>query len=245
MKAYAKALGLDSLLIVEAFKAEIDDVAPSKKIEVNVQAQVIEQKRFPSWTSAFVGLVGAFACWAWFYGGSSTEDYSNKFEINLEERQLAEVTAKIERFPDSANTELLNREEDHTPLSTEVNLVSLDTVHEMMMESPNLSFSTAVNASEAKPAFIENDKLKLYATEDSWLSLTHIDGTEVWSGILRAGQTYQPASGNVMIISASNAGGLVVTIDGTETTPLGEHGDVITNLQIDLKNYASMATQLH
>ena len=79
------------------------------------------------------------------------------------------------------------------------------------------------------------------ASEDSWVRMARADGTEIWSGILRAGQTYSPQEAGVMLLTTSNAGALTVT-QGTETeVSLGHRGEIVSDYALALEDQVANA----
>ena len=74
---------------------------------------------------------------------------------------------------------------------------------------------------------------RLEAIEDSWVRLANSDGTEIWSGILRQGQTYRPQTSGMVLLSTSNAGGVKLQV-GTDTASiLGGRGEIISALRLE------------
>ncbi|MBV1901043.1 MAG: DUF4115 domain-containing protein, partial [Kordiimonadaceae bacterium] len=74
---------------------------------------------------------------------------------------------------------------------------------------------------------------RLEAIEDSWVRLANSDGTEIWSGILRQGQTYRPQTSGLVLLSTSNAGGVKLQV-GTDTASiLGGRGEIISAVRLE------------
>ena len=86
--------------------------------------------------------------------------------------------------------------------------------------SPNLSPSAVAVAATPFP----HHQLDIHLTQRSWLRVT-VDGTTQLEGIFPAGTT-RTFNGSVADLRVGNAGGVVATVDGRPTRPLGKEGDV-------------------
>lgn len=75
--------------------------------------------------------------------------------------------------------------------------------------------------------------LSLTAIDDTWLRLTREDGSELWSGILPAGDSFAPHVEELLFLSTTNAGQLHVSVDGVSTGPLGLEGAIVTDMRLD------------
>ncbi|MBL4639782.1 MAG: DUF4115 domain-containing protein, partial [Kordiimonadaceae bacterium] len=92
-------------------------------------------------------------------------------------------------------------------------------------------FTAPLHAAENDIVRVEGD-YTLEALEDSWVRLADGDGTEIWSGILREGQSYRPQTSGVLLLSTSNAGGLMLQIGASEAALLGTRGEIVSELKL-------------
>ena len=76
----------------------------------------------------------------------------------------------------------------------------------------------------AAPTPVPHHQLAVHLTQRSWLRVT-VDGTTQLEGIYPAGTT-RTFSGTAADVRVGNAGGVVLTVDGRPTRPLGKEGDV-------------------
>jgi cytoskeletal protein RodZ len=76
----------------------------------------------------------------------------------------------------------------------------------------------------AEPTAVPHHQLAVRLTQRSWLRVT-VDGTTQLEGIFPAGTT-RTFSGTAADVRVGNAGGVVLTVDGRPTRPLGKEGDV-------------------
>ena len=72
----------------------------------------------------------------------------------------------------------------------------------------------------------------LQATADSWIQVRDADHRVLFSGVLKAGQSYPVPDQPGLSMRAGNAGGLDVTVDGKPAAPLGPIGTV-RNIALD------------
>tara|TARA_R110002096_G_scaffold430917_2_gene645515 strand:- start:256 stop:1206 length:951 start_codon:yes stop_codon:yes gene_type:complete len=240
VKSYATALGLDASIIIEAFKAEY-----YPEVSVLEKAPVIKptkrSRKVPTWLAPIVGLAGASACWVLFGGGVTVGFMTSTVGINtveVEEAQLAAVQANITEPVTAANDVVIAGQAGEAVFErvTRINQatisssVTLDVVAET--RPAQSFFAPAVYADGFEEHAIAGN-YTLRAVEDSWVRVARTDGTEVWSGILREGQTYRPQADGVILLSTSNAGGVLLQITGGEAGSLGDRGAIVSELKLE------------
>ncbi len=69
-------------------------------------------------------------------------------------------------------------------------------------------------------------RIVLRAAADSWIQVRDADHRVLFSGVLKAGQSYRVPDQSGLSMRAGNAGGLSVTVDGKPVAPLGPPGAV-------------------
>jgi cytoskeleton protein RodZ len=72
----------------------------------------------------------------------------------------------------------------------------------------------------------------LRATADSWIQIRDSDHSVLFTGLLKAGDSYQVPDQPGLSMRAGNAGGLAVVIDGKPAPPLGPPG-AVRNVALD------------
>jgi cytoskeleton protein RodZ len=77
----------------------------------------------------------------------------------------------------------------------------------------------------ASPAAAVHHQLAIRLVQRSWLRVT-VDGATKIEGIFPAG-TARTFAGSVAEVRAGNAGGVVVTVNGRSSGPMGKEGDVV------------------
>ncbi len=204
-----------------------------------IQMVAPKTRRWPAWISPVVGLVGAGMSW-FLIGATATVSNVVAIDPGLEERTLA-------AFADPPSGELASVSTvDATGLVIEVAIDSVslekakpDAPNAHKLETPMSGFATsslflpAAHASNHVPSGVPSSLITFEAVEDSWIQLSYRDGTELWSGVLRAGQSYRPQLIGEVFLTTSNAGGIVLKQSDASFGPLGERGRVIESMALD------------
>lgn len=76
-------------------------------------------------------------------------------------------------------------------------------------------------------------RIILKALEDTWVRIRLADGTMVLSRILKAGDSYAVLENRGMVLTAGNAGGLRIIVDGRTLPALGPKGAVRKGIRLD------------
>lgn len=76
-------------------------------------------------------------------------------------------------------------------------------------------------------------RIVLKATQTTWVKLQLTDGTLVFSRILKAGEVFPVVQNRVLLLTAGNAGGLRIVVDGRVLPALGPTGAVRQNIRLD------------
>jgi len=80
-------------------------------------------------------------------------------------------------------------------------------------------------APSASPGAAVHHQLAIRLTQRSWIRVT-VDGATKIEGIFPAG-TARTFTGSAADVRAGNAGGVLVTVDGRSSGPMGKEGDVV------------------
>jgi cytoskeleton protein RodZ len=75
-------------------------------------------------------------------------------------------------------------------------------------------------------------RIVVRATADSWVQIRDATRTVLFTGVLKAGDTYRVPDRPGLVMRAGNAGGLDVLIDGKPAPPLGRKG-AVRNVALD------------
>ena len=97
-------------------------------------------------------------------------------------------------------------------------------------ETPKQEALAAPPVPSAAPTQTSSDKpirLRLTATEDSWVNLT-ADGKTVYTGVLKASETRTQDADSYIKLTAGNAGGLRATMNGRDLPAIGASKQVRT-----------------
>jgi len=235
VRSYATALGEDSDQIVAAFKEECafvkHEIAPAKV------PQGKPQRKIPGWLSPIAGLTGASLVWmalgTSLGGATIVADAQNN--IANEEAQLAALQSNF----DAKAVAVALAQSEEAPLHVSAEQAKIEV--EEATYSTSSFFLPAAHADTEAPVYDTGSTVLLEASEDSWVRVSRTDGTELWSGILRAGQTYRPQDSEKMLLATSNAGGLTLKQGAEQVASLGGRGEIITDYVLTYKNQASQS----
>ena len=84
-------------------------------------------------------------------------------------------------------------------------------------------------------------RIVLHATADSWIEVRDADHRVLFSGVLKAGESYRVPDQPGLSMRAGNAGGLDVTVDGKPAASLGPTG-AVRNIALDPQSLAATTT---
>jgi cytoskeleton protein RodZ len=76
-------------------------------------------------------------------------------------------------------------------------------------------------------------RIILKALEDTWVRIRLADGTMVLSRLLKAGDSYAVLENRGMVLTAGNAGGLRIIVDGRTLPALGPKGAIRKGIRLD------------
>lgn len=238
VKAYAKQLNLDHAQVAVQFKAEYlaaqsgvaepvsvpsltEPISKHAALDRSYKFSVKPRRRWPAWASPIIGLAGAGLSWMWLGASSATLTTTASIDPATDARVLAALAEPVVE-------------------NTESEVAEADQVEEVQQFSGSY-FIPAANASSSEPVGPSKDTVIIEASEDSWLQLSYSDGTELWSGVLRAGQTYQPKLIGDVFLTTSNAGGILLKQHNQSRGPLGARGEVVDGLDLTNLAFASKA----
>jgi len=244
VRAYAKALAMDADTLVQAFKDELGvKPLPAPAVHENRPSvqNVAPRRRLPAWLSPLGGIVGAALVWVAM--GSSVAPFSMMADSEIvdPETDTAQLMAVQATLDASDATPAAASPATESPVEAET--VSVDDILQkekpaeavMLRTSdaalPHSLFLPAANATA--PASNGRTDIMLSAHEDAWVRLAKEDGTEVWSGVLREGQSYRPLLEGSVFLSTSNAGAVALVVGKRELGLLGDRGEVVQGVALD------------
>ena len=220
IRSFAGMVGENADEMVAAFKKErgIAPIAPLQKVPAR---RVDAPKKTPGWMSPLVGLMGASMCWLLLGGSVNTAVFfaENQPGDAIEQAQLAAVQQNLQVNRDEA---VLLAGPAVVPVEPPAQAIS--TKH---IAAHRSFFVPAAFAAPEKKAVRGGLETVISATEDSWVRLARTNGTEIWSGILRAGEKYRSHEEGISLLSTSNAGGVLLAVGGATAAPMGVRGEVI------------------
>jgi cytoskeleton protein RodZ len=79
----------------------------------------------------------------------------------------------------------------------------------------------------------EGSRVTLLARLESWVRITDRTSRQVWTRVLREGESYLVPNDPNLILTTGNAGGLEIFVDGRPIPPIGGVGAVSRNVSLD------------
>ena len=168
--------------------------------------------------SPIVGLAGAGLSWMWLGAGNVSLVTATSVDPTTDARVLAAL-AEAPMVADTATQQASAPASEQTTVSA----------------TP--SFLPAAHADDTLHLGSSSNDIVIEASEDSWLQLSYSDGTELWSGVLRAGQSYSPELIGDVFLTTSNAGGISLKRQEGSVGPLGSRGELIDALELTQEDF--------
>ena len=232
VRSYSEYLGLDGEKMVQLFKAQ----AVGNKIEPHLNFPIpASESKLP--TIAFAGLstlIGVL--FLWFVIGAFIPDRSVLDEIPPVQEKMPEM-AKEQQIASSIDTE-----EMQGPFPAD-EMVSQDIADEAMNSTVDAEPVTQeqVTTEEEAPAEPQQQGIILNIQENSWVEIRDSNNRAIVSRVLKEGDQYFVPDRPDLRMSLGNAAGIEIVIDGKALPALGERGQVIRNISLDIKSLKELA----
>jgi cytoskeleton protein RodZ len=255
VRSYSAYLGLDAEALVLRFKAEASEMA--SKPDLNFPLP-LGDRRVPTGPILIICVLLAvltYGGWYYYFGG---RDQMTAFVPGVPERlhnllapqpppapvsgpvtaQPAMPASPAETAPTTAAVAPVAAaaESDGTPPIENRPDTAL-----VVPNPPALPDIAAPKPVEPEKAPAEgsygstdNDsRVVLHATADSWVEVRDSHSNLLFSRVLKPGERYNAPNEPGLTLIAGNAGGLNITVDGTNIPAIGELGHVARNVSLD------------
>ncbi len=242
VKSYARFLKMSAeqvSTLTEDFKvaylAYVSEKPEAPKVEM------LSEKRswLPGWFAPVMGVGGVLACWGLVSGANLyVGEQETAVHVEREKAQLAAVQATLPKVNSASLVEVAPQVAESAVDIASVVVSAIESngdaqpVNDEPKESGSL-FLPAANASTQEKLYSTSASFRLQAREDAWVKLANPDGTEIWSGVLREGQSYKPQHSQGVLLSTSNAGALLLGFGLAEAVPLGERGEIVQHMEVE------------
>jgi cytoskeletal protein RodZ len=253
VRAFAKSLKLDAHKVAADFKGEYlaylgmkpevidpiigqkcsvdsNSVSHSSSTDFNMTSVTSPSGRgWPTWLAPVVGLAGASMIWVFLGTGmSSVSMTASQSSKELETEKLATVQAMFVDWDEKEPA----RNTNVTEIQKQLTSFDGQAAATKSLFLPAAKATIDDNVAEASSPVV------LHALEDSWVQLSYGDGTEMWSGVLHEGQSFQPRLIGDVFLSTTNAGGVSVERNSIFSGPLGARGVFVKELPLTNKDFA-------
>lgn len=236
VRSYADSLGLDGRALARRFKEEAG--SPEQDARLHFPEPVAES-RLPgraSMVSAAVGVLAIYFGWFADFTASGADAIADARAIDPVPERLAKpdrtgvtasaaplMTAESVAASDVGKTTAAVPVSDDTPLGTLAGTA----------EPPARTIANPPAASPGAPAGDGAPRrIVLTATDDAWLRVVDAMDREIWNGVLHAGESWSPARSGLRMMT-SNAGAVMLAVDGRKLGTLGDGGAVVRDIRLD------------
>ncbi len=258
--SYAQLLDLDRSVVVARFRDEFAGVNTETELKFPMP---LKDGRFPGRAILMASIMLAIAVYGgWFaytsssaYRGSGTPVASTgqpasqpagvkpavakptKARLKKDDKAAAvipaasqaDVAALLRAVRSSATAKQgaspLDRKKSRRKLKTAAR-AEAHKAHKAHKAKPVKAAATATPASGKA-------RIVLKALQDTWVRIQLADGTKVISRILKAGDSYAVLKNRGLVLTAGNAGGLRIIVDGRTLPALGPNGAVRQGIRLD------------
>ncbi len=234
VRSYADLLELDGRALAQAYRDQVGGEAITPDLHF---PEPIAESRLPGRALLLSGLAGVIAIYfGWVAdftdSGSGTATAGSRVDpvpARLEEvvrgtAQQATGTAPaspaVEDMGQRAAAGTAPRDDEDAPVSA----------------APRTALRQGPAAAALPAAMLAHKgggRVTVTATGDAWLRVVDAENHEVWSGVLRAGESWSPRSTADLRLMTSNAGAVVISVDGVALAPVGANGALVRDLVLD------------
>ena len=237
VRSYAQALGLDAGEVVARFKEECGyECQPTDLTPV---AEMAPAPRMSKWIPGAGGILGIALTWFFMSAGPSMPTQvaeAPALPANVQQLVAEAVVEKPAEVTSDAGSAKIAEPAPYRQQQTDTQAAPVIHTAQAVRAAPTSLFLPAAHAGEEVQSAISTADLLLQANEDSWMKLEEEDGTEVWSGVLREGETYRPQAPKTVFLTTSNASGITVTVSGHRLQPFGSRGEVVSDIKLTSLN---------
>ncbi|UTW55743.1 helix-turn-helix domain-containing protein [Kordiimonas sp. SCSIO 12610] len=252
IKSYAQILGLDCDEMVRSYKEEANLLDPPKPVEIERQNSKpsfsIKPEKKKSWFAPAIAALGIAGVWSFTSANVTMQTMVADVPAQGADIQLARLDTSSSIEATNYSSTNIDVEQPQAPsiedsaTGGETNNPTLETAAQIeQFEASNDArvqrgdsslFTSPVYADTIATDAVSHD-VTIVASEESWVRFARVDGSEVWSGILHAGEQFKPKLEQNILFSTSNAGAVQLMIGGRQSSPLGSAGEVISAMPLD------------
>jgi len=236
LRVYSDYLGLDGEEILRRFK--MAGVEISSKTSLHLPSPV-EKGRMPT---AFILLVAAVIAGS-AYGGWYFLTHDGRSPIEEVAKLPKELSglvedAKNQTAPVATPGQASQQQASTAPASAET--ASQPAAAAPPVTSPQTT-AVPVPATDAPPQpssrldhpRLGDVRIAIRATEDSYVVVLTADNEQLFSQLMRPGDSYEVPSGADLVLETGNAGGLQITVGGQRAPSLGDKGQIRKNIPLN------------
>lgn len=238
VRSYANYLGLDGNKCVREYKDQVlfaaEPSTPPVTTPVTHQ-ESMAPKRAVLFLTALI-LVGGYMSWLYI---SEQKELKNRAGSQLEVVQADEEEQEEESLalfdgitePDVEDPFAFEDKPVDAKTAAKQKKMAIQIETNLRKEAQGLQASHP-NVVGTEPSPIENGKIIIEAVQRSWIEIKDAERKILYRGILEEGETYPVPEGKGLIFTTGNAGGVIFSINGKKTPPMGRSGQVIRRVPL-------------
>ncbi|MFQ5346999.1 MAG: helix-turn-helix domain-containing protein [Rhodothalassiaceae bacterium] len=233
VRSYATLLGLDGRALAQAFRDEVGGEAVTPDLHF---PEPIAESRLPGRALLVTGVAAVLMV----YFGWLADFADNGAGTATAGGRVEPVPARLEELAGQAteaDTASAGSGHETAPDATETTPPAVD--REAAAAAPGVTAAVpqtqramsglAIAALERRAG----GRVTVTARREAWVRIVDGDAREVWSGVLRPGESWSPRSTADLRLMTSNAAAVVVSVDGVPLAPLGANGAFVRGLPLD------------
>lgn len=244
IRCYAKFLGLPQQDMIDRYKAQANPCGPVHNVYWH---EPVQESRLPQRAMVLSGLIAALGAYSIWFSVSGTDAglpanpvVPDMVLARAADASVADMKPLPERAQAVADETPAPAAADATPIPARVDVASLEqTVSSLAPKVIEGRRPLPLIAAEAADG---RQMVTVHVVEEAWLHVTQGDKI-LFSGVLPAGRDYRPPSGEGVLLTTGNAGGVILRMGDWSSGPLGKSGLVRRDIPLDAAIWRSRVAQ--
>ncbi len=226
LKSYATYLGLDAASIVSQFKAEYKGA--SEKVEL-VFPEVPQRAALPRNIAASIGGLSLVIMLG--VGMTFGDDTVRQELIALED--LGHLTMASASAPE-ASRQTVAAGTEPAPVA-EVVEAKVEEGPKFTLVQQATAHTGDVDQKDVQATAVVSDRIRLTAASDIWVRISGPEGEILFDRVVQQGEEFFAPDRKGLTLMTSNASALSLFVGDVAISPLGDYGQIVTELALDQK----------
>lgn len=239
VRSYSEYLGFDGHQVVQLYKQQSQD-KPQTPSDLNFPVAANETQMPSKWIlgGSLAILLLALSGWGVFATGQNdtAHEIPAVEEVFAPEISAADITENVEDAP------LIMRDEV-TRAQAQTTLDLPEAVATPSAEQLS-SIETASGSPSIPLAPAQEDGILLNVVENSWVEIRDESNAPIVSRVLKSGERYFVPNRPNYTMSIGNAAGLEIFVNGQQIPALGDRGEILKNIKLDVETLKKRAVSV-